>query len=346
MKWAGVRSASFSITNGTRQGSVLSPTLFSVYLDDLLKQLRQLGLGCHMGGVWVGAAGYADDLILLAPSRSAMKQMMKVCEAYAEDNNLQFSTDPVPAKSKTKCIYMCGYMDPVYPAPLQLCGRDLPWVEHATHLGHELHQLCDMEFDANIKRAKFIDTSVKIQETFGFANPPEILQAIQFHAGHWYGSMLWDLNGEKAGQIYRSWSTCVKLTWDVPRSTHTYLVDNLLAAGFFSVKQQLAGRFVNFFHSLMKSLSPEVKIVASMVARCARSTTGKNLMNIERETRLDPWTVQAWRVRNQVKRAEVPNGDGWRVHYLAKLLEARKEMDIKCQNVEDITPLIESLCSS
>ena len=109
---------------------------------------------------------------------------------------------------------------------------------------------------------------------------------------------------------------------------------------------QLAGRFVNFFHSLMKSLSPEVKIVASMVARCARSTTGKNLMNIERETRLDPWTVQAWKVRNQVKRAEVPNGDGWRVHYLAKLLEARKEMDIKCQNVEDITPLIESLCSS
>ena len=56
------------ITNGTRQGSVLSPTLFSVYLDDLLQELRHLGVGCHVGGVWVGAAGYADDLILLAPS--------------------------------------------------------------------------------------------------------------------------------------------------------------------------------------------------------------------------------------------------------------------------------------
>ena len=98
----------------------MSPTLFSVYLDDLLKELRQLGLGCHMGGLWVGAAGYADDLILLAPSRSAMKKMLKVCE------NLQFSTDPVPAKSKSKCIYMCGYSDPVYPVPLQLCGADLP----------------------------------------------------------------------------------------------------------------------------------------------------------------------------------------------------------------------------
>ena len=83
VKWDGVRSSAFSIVNGTRQGSVLSPTLFSVYLDDLLKQLRLMGLGCHVGGVWVGAAGYADDLILLAPSRSAMKQMLRVCEENA-----------------------------------------------------------------------------------------------------------------------------------------------------------------------------------------------------------------------------------------------------------------------
>ena len=115
-------------------------------------------------------------------------------------------------------------MDAVYPSPMQLCGRDLPWVQHATHLGHELHQMCNMEFDANIKRAQFIECSVKIQESFGFARPNEILQAIHTYAGHWYGSMLWDLFGEKAGQIYRSWSTAVKLTWDVPRSTHTFLV--------------------------------------------------------------------------------------------------------------------------
>ena len=72
-----------------------------------------MDLGCDMGGLWVGAAGYADDLILLAPSRSAMKKMLQVCENFAESANLQFSTDPVPAKSKSRCIYMCGYSDPV-----------------------------------------------------------------------------------------------------------------------------------------------------------------------------------------------------------------------------------------
>ena len=305
-----------------------------------------MGFGCHMGGAWVGAAGYADDLILLAPSRSAMKQMLKVCENYAATHNLQFSTDPTPAKSKTKCLYMCGYLEPVYPAPLQLCGSDLPWVEHATHLGHELHQLCSMEYDANIKKAQFIEAAVQIEEALGFANPPEILQAVQSYAGHWYGSMLWDLTSEKVFQIYRAWSTTVKLTWNVPRSTHLYLVDCLLAADFYTVKQQLAARFVSFFRSLRESLSPEVRIVANMVGRCVRSNTGKNLANIERETGLDPWRSQAWKVRDMMKRVEVPDKEGWRPQYLMKLLMARKELDTKCSDVSEISKLIESLCSS
>ena len=187
----------------------------------------------------------------------------------------------------------------------------------------QLRQLCNMEYDANIKRAQFIEASVQIGETFGFARPAEILQAIQTYACHWYGSMLWDLSGEKAGQIYRSWSTCVKLTWNVPRATHSFLVDNLLAAQFYTVKQQLLSRFVNFVKKLMRSTSPEVSVVANMVARCARSTTGRNLMQIERETNLDPWITPAWMIRETVVRAEVPPMEGWRVQYLGKLLDDR-----------------------
>ena len=141
MKLAGKLPSSFKITNGTRQGSVLSQILFSVYLDDLPKDLRKLGLGCHIEGLWFGALGYADYLILLVQNRDVLQRMLQIYEVYAVDHNLVFSIDPVPAKSKTKCVLFCGKASRVrYPHTLQLDGKDLPWVETADHLGHTLHQ--------------------------------------------------------------------------------------------------------------------------------------------------------------------------------------------------------------
>ena len=106
MKWGGARSSIFSILNGTRQGSILSPALFAVYIDDLLQELRTLGVGCHVAGIFYGAVGFCDDILLLAPTRDAMQLMLTTCEKFADKNNLQFSTDPNPAKSKSKCIFV------------------------------------------------------------------------------------------------------------------------------------------------------------------------------------------------------------------------------------------------
>ena len=149
--------------NGTRQRSVLSPALFSVYMDDLIVKLRKAGLGCHMGGIFTGVVGYADDLLLMAPSRSAMETMLKICEDYAGDNNLEFSTDPNPEKSNSKCIFVCGHLNKAKPVNLQLYGVDLPWVNTATHLGNELSWECNMDQDMKCKRGSFISRSTEVR---------------------------------------------------------------------------------------------------------------------------------------------------------------------------------------
>ena len=59
-----------------------------------------------------------------------------------------------------------------------------------------------------------------------------------------------------------------------------------------------------------------------------------------------PLEVTGMDGRVYISKAGVPMGEGWRVQYLAKLLQARKEMETKCQDVEEINLLIESLCSS
>ena len=136
VRWGEANSSPFGIGNGTRQGSVLSPCIFAIYMDELLAELRHLGVGCHIGGMFMGATIYADDVLLLAPCRTALQLMLKVCEDFALKNNLQYSSDPNPQKSKSKCLYLCGKSSVRYPAPVLLNGQALPWVSTAPHLGH------------------------------------------------------------------------------------------------------------------------------------------------------------------------------------------------------------------
>ena len=82
--------------------------------------------------------------------------MVQVCEKYGEDHNLVFSTDPV-----SKCVYFCGRPGKVrYPEPVQIDGKDLPWVQSANHLGHTLHQMTSMDKDCQRASAKYINKTV------------------------------------------------------------------------------------------------------------------------------------------------------------------------------------------
>ena len=89
VRWRNAKSEMFLIVNGTRQGIVLSPALFRIYMDDILANLRTLGVGCYVWGVFMGSMGYADDLVLLILSRTAMQMMLQACEEFGTRNNLQ-----------------------------------------------------------------------------------------------------------------------------------------------------------------------------------------------------------------------------------------------------------------
>ena len=350
VKWGQSVSSRFGIKNGTRQGSMASPALWSVYLDLLIKELRQLGVGCHAGGLYMGVVVYADDVLLMAPTRGAMQLMLEKCEAYAAKHNIMFSTDPNPSKSKTKCIFVCGNnRNLVKPAPLLLCGRELPWVSSATHLGHELHESGTMEHDALVKRAIFIDNTVEIRESFSFASPVEILSAMKVYSCSFYGSMLWDLGGDGARQVYNAWTTAVKLTWDVPRATRSYLVQQVLDGGFTSAKVDILTRYAGFFQNLRKSPCYEVSVMAGLAGRDLQSTTGKNLKLLKDLSELDPWVSGSTRLKEALvekERHEIPPMDHWRVSYLSSLLERRQQLHYQGEEegVKQLSDLIDALC--
>ena len=91
VKWDNKLSLPFSVTNGVRQGGVLSPLFFSIYIDDLLVRLKESGIGCHIGNYYLGAFGYADDLILLCPTKEGLRKMIRICESYASEHDILFN---------------------------------------------------------------------------------------------------------------------------------------------------------------------------------------------------------------------------------------------------------------
>ena len=74
---------SFSFNNGVKQGGVLSPILFSIYIDSLLQKPNGSGLGGHVDRTFAVEFGYADGLALISPSLSGVRQRIKICEQYA-----------------------------------------------------------------------------------------------------------------------------------------------------------------------------------------------------------------------------------------------------------------------
>ena len=65
----------FFITNGVRQGGVLSPLLFNLYIRELSLALNCINAGCCLGHLIINHLLYADDVVLVAPSTKGLQRL-------------------------------------------------------------------------------------------------------------------------------------------------------------------------------------------------------------------------------------------------------------------------------
>ena len=78
----------FTIKNGVKQGGIVSPVLFCIYIDGLLRLLRESNeRGCFMGNIFMGALAYADDIALLAATPRAMRHLLLMRRVWKEIRN-------------------------------------------------------------------------------------------------------------------------------------------------------------------------------------------------------------------------------------------------------------------
>jgi hypothetical protein len=124
VKWFGYKSTYYRITIGCRQGGVLSPFLFAVYLDDLVKFVCG-----DINGSTLSIVLYADDIILLSPSVQALQSLLIVCES-----ELRYLDMLINAK-KSCCMRIGLRYNASCAQIVTLSGDILPWLEEIRYLG-------------------------------------------------------------------------------------------------------------------------------------------------------------------------------------------------------------------
>ena len=110
-----------------KQGAIISPFSYCIYIDDLFKILRKKRNGCWVNSYFAGIVGYKDDLLLLAPCIDSLQDMVKSCEEYGASHNLTISTHSDIKKCKTKCIAFIKKKSSL--RLIKLSGKHLHWVD-------------------------------------------------------------------------------------------------------------------------------------------------------------------------------------------------------------------------
>ena len=345
VRWGnGEVSSVFPMRNGVRQGAILSAIAYCFYMENLFKILEKKRSGCWINGVYLGLFGYSDDNYALAPSISALNDMMETISEYAVEHNLRFSTDPNPRKCKTKVM---AFLKKPRPLPQVYLGQvALPWVSQCTHLGNTIKNVSDgFQEDIKIKRARYISKNVEINQEFYFAAGATRVQVNRIWNTHFSGSPIWNLFSPGAEQMVGSYNRSIKCMLQLPLATHRYMLEPL--SGEKPAMAILADRFLSFMDSIEKSDKLAIKMLRKEAMKDVRSTTGANYRGIMMLTGESSIYKVNRKSLEKMKVYEVKDENLWKVNIAADLLNIRDGiMEIDEFEKEDMAALLHNICVS
>ena len=271
VRWGNSISDKFSVQNGVKQGGVLSPILFAIYIDGLLTRLKKSGVGCHMGHHFVGCLAFADDLTLMAPTIEALKRLVSIYEDYANEFHVLFSG------KKSQFLIFKGRGCSAGDEYVTVNGSALPNVNSAIHLGHKVSTVNN---DSLVSDAicKFWKSFNLFMADFGHIHAFAKCKLFKQYCCSFYGAPLWFLGSNRVTDLYVVWRKAVRVVWNIPYMTHTYVLP--LLSECLPFDKAMEKRFVKFFQVCLQGKSPLLKTVAQLAMYNPFSNSGRNYVEI------------------------------------------------------------------
>ena len=267
VRWKSSVSSSFKCSNGVRQGGVMSPVLFAIYLDALLLRLKKLGIGCHYGDIYSGAIAYADDVILLAPSAYALRCMLKIASDFGSETNIHYNG------TKTQFII---FNDTSKTSPdITFEGSLLSPVSTVTHLGHilqsDLGDTSDI-LDRVSKTAR--KSAVTLQRFWGCDSSVKSKLVLSF-CYTFYGAALWKLDSRELQSVDIGLRKIARRIFSLPYRSSSRVT--LLLSDTLGIHNIVANRTESFLRKSRLCPNPLVRSILLHEASDVRSQLGYNI---------------------------------------------------------------------
>ena len=275
--WGGALSDYFSAINGVKQGAVLSPVLFCIYVDDLLLLLSKAGVGCYIGPNFVGALVYADDIVLIAPTPTALRRLLVICESYARDFCISFNS------LKTKCMIFIPKERRDISAHVEnleffIDDKPISFVKSFSHLGHLIKSDLSDDDDIVKRRNDFIGQLNNNLCYFKKLHSHVQYKLFQSYCSSYYGCELWHLANSNVDSFCAAWRKGLRRIWKLPNSTHCSLLP--VISHCLPIFDELCRRSLNFARSCITHDCSLIRFIASYGIVHARncSPIGQNIL--------------------------------------------------------------------
>ena len=272
VSWNNMISNSFIFKNGVKQGAVISAPLFAMYVDPLLDNLNKCKKGCFIGGICANAFSYADDVVLLSPSCTALRDMILICEDFADEYQIIFNPD------KCTLLIFSNHNFNINDINVKVCGKQVANVRKEKHLGHIFKSQYNMsynliELDSVIKDLK-VRTNV-IVNRFKPISWRSKVTLFKSQCSSLYGCQLWRLDDPKVVELSTAWKVCCRRILGVHERTRSRLLHNIMET--MPIMDTIMYRIMTFFISGINHMNENI---AGFFKNVLLSNSSYMLMNI------------------------------------------------------------------
>ena len=244
IRWGSTVSESFTMRNGVRQGGILSPLLFNVYVDRLSTKLNQLETGCLFNGCVINHLMYADDIVLFAPSVKGLQSLINVCYRFGIENDIVFND------SKTVFMKMLCNDDKrqkISFPPVLLGKKEITLVNTYKYLGHFISDNLNDNVDIKSQTRLIYARGNMLSQNFNNCSN-EVKQVLfRSYMYNIYCCSLWSVFSQDVyKKLISSYNNCFRILFKYPKfcSASQMFVENRVRS-FKEVMRISCGSLLN-----------------------------------------------------------------------------------------------------